>query len=435
MPHPFPPGGFTGGGKGLVAHLVTRLRAIAENSTDVLGNRHIRGISGTLVSGSRITTDRDRDLAARIAAVSRDGNERDRAIDRHLDPGTHQDIYGRPLRRRTFTKAEYITMWERRTGRRMTANELGTLDRGCVGMTMLRLGRTSGNPPLNLMFGHPRTPRHDTALALGEAANAEIRRCRALRVAAYDDLAEARRRPGADDASPAVRQRIDRVMETEYDLQQARVAARNAWVDIPAERVLQARSDRAEARVHDGQQALALARNYAAKFEDLFATRPAGTTDLLRRIQDDPDLSKLSGVAGNLPTTGAPADWEPVIFAKHLWSGQDYVRDRTGREILHNGRPRGEATDTPKYGRFTPRQETGQVNMWGDFNQNRLGFLNFDYAWYDTPTDTWWRANHSDTGDPQRPMLVYQSTSEDFLAGSADFDTTVVGIGFTDTRR
>ncbi|MGW5383497.1 hypothetical protein [Nocardia sp. NPDC003963] len=49
----------------------------------------------------------------------------------------------------------------------------------------------------------------------------------------------------------------------------------------------------------------------------------------------------------------------------------------------------GEATDTPKYGRFLPRQATGQVNMWGDFDQNRLGFLNFDYGWYDAPTDTW----------------------------------------------
>ncbi|WP_280422539.1 hypothetical protein [Nocardia carnea] len=421
--------------RGLVAHLVTRLRAMAENSTDALGNRHIRGISGTLTRGSRIMTGHDLDLAARIAAVSRDRDNRDLLIDRRLDPGTHQDMYGRPLRRRTFTKAEYITMWERRIGRRMTADELRTLDRGCVGMTMLRLGRTSGNPPLNLMFGHPRTPRHDTAIALGEAANAEVRRCRALRVAAYEDLAEARRRPDTTDASPAVRERIDRALETEYDLQQARTAARNAWMDIPADRVAQARAARAEARVHDGHQALAIARNYAAKFDDLLATRPPDTTGFLRRVQEDPDLSKLTGVADDLPTTGAPADWEPVIFAKHLWSGQDHVRDSNGREILDNGRPRGEATDTPKHGRFTPRQATGQVNMWGDFNQNRLGFLNFDYAWYDAPTDTWWRANHSETGDPRRPMLVHQSTSEEFLTGSADFDTTVVGIGFADTSR
>lgn len=62
---------------------------------------------------------------------------------------------------------------------------------------------------------------------------------------------------------------------------------------------------------------------YAAEFDAVLATGPADTADFLRRVHDDPDLSQLSEVARYLPTTGAPADWKPVVFAKHFWSGQD----------------------------------------------------------------------------------------------------------------
>ncbi|WP_189093956.1 hypothetical protein [Nocardia jinanensis] len=402
--------------------------------TDVFANRHMRGISDTLTNGPWRTTDRD--LASRIAVVSREpeiGTGSDLTLTRRLDPAEHRDRYGRPVRQRIFTKHEYVDMWESRIGRRMTADELHTLDRGCVGLTLLRLGRNSEKlPPSNLMFGHPRTPQSATVLALGEAANAEIRRCRALRVAAYDELAAARRGPGATDGSPDVLRRLDEVMATEYDLRQARAAARQVWSDIPAEQIKQARTARTEARIHDGEQALAVARGYAAKFDEILSGEPANVAEFQRRVHNDPALSQLSDVTANLPTTGSPADWEPVIFAKHLWSGQDYVRDPAGREVISDGRRQYEATDSPKYGRFLPGPATGQVNMWGDFHRNRLGFLNYDYAWYDAPTDTWWRANHSETGDPHRPMLVYQSTSEAFFTGSADFDTTVVGIGFAD---
>ncbi|RJQ74682.1 hypothetical protein D5S17_22185 [Pseudonocardiaceae bacterium YIM PH 21723] len=54
---------------------------------------------------------------------------------------------------RTWSKNTYIESWERHRGRPMTPQERRNLDRGCIGVTQVNLGRfIPSNPPLDLSF-------------------------------------------------------------------------------------------------------------------------------------------------------------------------------------------------------------------------------------------------------------------------------------------
>lgn len=53
------------------------------------------------------------------------------------------------VRTMVYTVDEYVKRWEARTGRKMTAAERKTLERGCIGITALNLGKNGlPNPPL-----------------------------------------------------------------------------------------------------------------------------------------------------------------------------------------------------------------------------------------------------------------------------------------------
>jgi len=56
------------------------------------------------------------------------------------------------------------------------------------------------------------------------------------------------------------------------------------------------------------------------------------------------------------------------------------------------------------------------------------GFVNFDYAFWDEDSNSFWHANHMDYGDPADPMIVLQSTKEKFAQGYRDFDRVVYCI-------
>ena len=53
---------------------------------------------------------------------------------------------------RTWTVEEYIAAWETEHGREMTAEERFSLSYGCIGITMLNLGKGHTSPPLDLSF-------------------------------------------------------------------------------------------------------------------------------------------------------------------------------------------------------------------------------------------------------------------------------------------
>ena len=50
---------------------------------------------------------------------------------------------------RKYTPAQYIKMWEKAQGRKMTAQEKKTLEAGCIGITAINVGR---NPPLDRAY-------------------------------------------------------------------------------------------------------------------------------------------------------------------------------------------------------------------------------------------------------------------------------------------
>lgn len=58
----------------------------------------------------------------------------------------------RGTRTREFSVRQYIAMWERKHGRRMTASERADLARGCIGITNLNLNSGSVDPPLEMSF-------------------------------------------------------------------------------------------------------------------------------------------------------------------------------------------------------------------------------------------------------------------------------------------
>ncbi len=94
-----------------------------------------------------------------------------------------------------------------------------------------------------------------------------------------------------------------------------------------------------------------------------------------------------------------------VLFAKMFWSNQV---DEEGKN------------DKPNPDAFQPDKATGQVDMTGYKYRARPGAVNFDYAFWDDASQSFWHANHSAPG-----MQVYQSTKERFAEGYADFDRTI----------
>lgn len=102
-----------------------------------------------------------------------------------------------------------------------------------------------------------------------------------------------------------------------------------------------------------------------------------------------------------------------VLFAKMFWSNQD---------------PDDKKRKNPDPNAFKPDPKTGEVDMSGYKYREQPGFVNFDYAFWDEASNSFWHANHMDYGDPSDPMIVLQSTKEKFAQGYRDFDRVVYCI-------
>lgn len=70
-------------------------------------------------------------------------------LDKPLPEGAATPAHGTtPGKQRRYSVEQYIEMWEKEQGRKMTDREKSTLARGCIGITALNLSG-GGNPPLD----------------------------------------------------------------------------------------------------------------------------------------------------------------------------------------------------------------------------------------------------------------------------------------------
>ncbi|MFD0363443.1 hypothetical protein ACFQZZ_18505 [Nocardia sp. GCM10030253] len=310
-------------------------------------------------------------------------------------------------------KDDFIKMWEKKIGREMTPEELKTLDRGCIGVTAVRLG-VDGNPPLNLSFddpiAHQAIAKAQKVLAPGDAANGRVSEAKHLLADARRNLAKILR-DGATEDSQVVRDARTRVERNEKNVAEAEATAKKTWAKISDE--YKAEKARTEAKIEGGMRTFEKVSKYAEKFNAILATKPANVMEFMRLVKADKDLAQLSNVDTWLPD-GNPSEWEAVIFSKHFWSGS-----RDG---------------VPDPARFAPDPITGQVSMSGQFTTASRGYINFDYGWYDPQSKSWWHANHMEYTNADKrassPMKVYQSSPRTFFTGYTDFDSSVISIGF-----
>lgn len=330
---------------------------------------------------------------------------------------------GHPRIQRSYLKDDYIKMWENKIGRKLSSRELIVLDTGCYGVTTLRFDTVlrfdlqHRDPPTNLAFGDLVTygviAEAEQILAPGELANGVVNDINRVYQAAQHELMEARTAAGATDNSPTVvaaRQKVDNLEQT---LNHARAEAKKIWKEISEEYRKEFEQVRETAKREGGHRTFELVSRYVAKFEAILATKPADIHEFMQLVKADDELALLQDVDRYLPD-GNPAEWETIIFSKHIWSGQ------------------GEYEPNPD--RFAPDATTGQIDMSGDKFKGKHGYIKFDYAWYDPVSKNWWHANHAERPEAhlreRDPMLVLQSSHDKFFTSYLEFDTAPICIGF-----
>jgi hypothetical protein len=337
--------------------------------------------------------------------------------------------------RRAYSKAEYIAMFEARRGQPLSWSEKKLLDLGCIGATMVRLGRTGIDPPpLHLAFADPRAHRAvsevEKILGPGE-----------VNTAAVNSLARELRsyRTALKTADPAASDKIrNKITDLEEVFARAKEITRSYWSDAMKSYDITDLQNRREAAKFEGNRlAFERASGIAGKFNEILAGKPADATEFERIARQDEQLAGLRGIAESLPS-GDLTDVHATVFSKHFWSGQIDTLDATGqvvRDIF--GNPQGRAGDLPDPDRFAPNADTGQVDMSRDLYKGKPGFIKFDYGWYDEKNGCWWNANHAEHSDADRraadPMRFYRCSPEVFLAGLDDFDSSVMCVAFTRT--
>lgn len=125
------------------------------------------------------------------------------------------------------------------------------------------------------------------------------------------------------------------------------------------------------------------------------------------------EIDEFNRWADGIPLIGhlMKKDHRAILFAKMFWSNQD--PDEKKRRV---GKKRA----------FRPDKH-GRVDMTNYKYLDRPGFVNFDYAFWDEASQSFWHANHSEPG-----MEVKQSTKAKFEEGFADFDRTVYCVAIAE---
>ncbi|WP_020647644.1 hypothetical protein [Nocardia sp. BMG111209] len=340
--------------------------------------------------------------------------------------------------RAVYLKDDFIRLWENKIGRSLNGIEITTLERGCIGVSMLHLGRDQASPPMNLAFSDPATHfdiyRSEKALGSLDRANAGVNNFTRWLETARTELENARNAPGATRGSPEVRQAQERVDYYEKELARYRKEARDLVLKISEDDRTALADERLAAKLEHGTRTKELVLDYKHRFEEILARQPATREDFLAAVRADPVLGRLSGVDQYLPG-GSPSEWDVVMFAKHFYSGQDYLRGPNGEYYRDNdGNWQTVATD-PNPAAFTPNSETGQVDMSRDlFQPKGWGICNFDYGLYLEESDSWLSGNHMEYKDPQQrasdPMRVIHQVDSRFHSYGQSYDSAVIGLAF-----
>ncbi|WP_147404289.1 hypothetical protein [Nocardia panacis] len=414
-----------------------QLRQSIHKMADAIANDVLRGGSAYISGATKLMVDADRNSIGRIVSELPKGRHIPVPSTRVMAPPMFSklmfDEYGMPETKRRYPMKTYIRMWERQRGRKMRPVEREILKQGCIGMTKIELGILSKIhvPAPTLAFSDPTSheiiQRAQKLLAEGEAANGAVRAAKyhfnrvKKRVETEGWNWTEKNKQGVEMTA------ADSVKYREDALRDARDKAREIWSRASKEELKEMLDSRHSARIAGDIRTFDRVQDLASRFRAIIDTKPATAGEFLRLANLDPELSKLKGIAQQLPE-GNPADWKVKIFSKHFWSGQRTSLGPDGMPMFEDGFPVAEATSTSNQWRFAPDPHTGQVDMTGDLFRGRLGYLNYDYGYYDEHTRSWWSANHGDF--PGDPMIVFQSTPEEFFSSFPFFDSSPICLTF-----
>jgi len=144
----------------------------------------------------------------------------------------------------------------------------------------------------------------------------------------------------------------------------------------------------------------------------------------LEEVYDDFDTAHAAMVKHNRTWWNTNvSSTKYVMFGMLFWSNQD--PDDSKRENPNPSAFRGDPT-------------THKIDMSGYKYRRKPGGVNFDYGFWDDSTNSFWHANHKESG-AANPMIVYQSTRNKFAKrydlpdgsvryGYAEFDRVAYGV-------
>ncbi|WP_433206539.1 hypothetical protein ACQP1G_20230 [Nocardia sp. CA-107356] len=335
-----------------------------------------------------------------------------------------------------YSKDEFIDLWECYLGRNMTPTEVRTLENGCIGVPSLALGNNEGNPQLNLAVSDPDTHRRIVEMekTLGPVDQISQHLSEAMKkvMQANKELAKARIGPGATEHSPGVRNAQQELNFRVTVMKSVDAEMKRMLSNLP-ESYATLSEAREKMKLEHGLRSTQLVMRYKEKFDSVLARKPPTREEFMRMVQDDPGLARLKGVDQFLPG-GYPSEWDVIVFAKHFYSGQEYLRDHHGNILRdREGRPVGEWTD-PNPEKFASDPDTGQVDMAGDLGLGKaVGFGNFDYGLYVENVDGWLSGNHVEYHPGVRendPFKVFLQPSKLFHRYGPAYDSAVIALAF-----
>ncbi len=352
-------------------------------------------------------------------AVTNDDNE----LVTHRDDGTaygsagENKNYKGEVDQRRYTFGQYQKMWEKDKGRKMTADELSTLKRGCIGITVLNLNAT-GSPPFEEAyntFEQAEVRLKDIQKIIEEHPNATAAEMKAdatmnwglnfqgklgdFKAALYAKLfwSNQKKEPNQADFQAG-----------EHQWNEEHVWKKEPMVLPNGMTVDQMLADK-------GRDATVEYINFngeEVKEEDKGKILEPGEYN---KLADKAHSKNVS--AYYLAWARAMKEKDPKAFPVDETTGKV---DMTG--YMYLGQPK-----------IKKDKDTGEDEYAG-------GFVNFDYGFWDESTQTFWHANHMqypekrEDGTPderhkKQPMIVLQSTRAKFAKGYRDFDRIIYAIG------
>ncbi len=267
----------------------------------------LRPTARTLNRGVEEALTTDRDGANPVRAAGRDVSESASPV-----PAPASVLFDRPVaaaERRVHTKQDYIESFEDRIGRKLTQAEVKTVDLGCIGLTMVRLGRTGIEvPPTNLAFADARAHRlvaeTEKVLGPGEIANDAVNRLRRDLTRARQDLETELKKPGAGQDSFTVPRLQAKIKELEDEYEQAKTTTRQYWARIGAEQVTALLEARDAAKAVGGQQ---VSSRYPSTPRNSTTSSPPG----LQTPRNSPSWYARTNTSPRC--AGSPTRYPPVI--------------------------------------------------------------------------------------------------------------------------